>query len=171
MDYGYLRRAQHDCEIPGLATASWRGLQATVMRASSRIGRSSSDSASIMMPHRDAARPPPSGASPQRGPRHRGQLTEVSLSTATDESPKGLQGDGRHSAQSDQTQQHTQTTRQHTHTYTHTKPARECKKNAYTVHLDHGAYTVHLDHGAAHGLVERVHYLRATVSASDSLAS
>ena len=69
------------------------------------------------MPHRDAARPPPSGASPQRGPRHRGQLTEVSLSTATDESPKGLQGDGRHSAQSDQTQQHTQTTRQHTHTH------------------------------------------------------
>ena len=36
---------------------------------------------------------------------------------ATDESPKGLQGDGRHSAQSDQTQQHTQTTRQHTHTH------------------------------------------------------
>ena len=74
------------------------------------------------MPHRDAARPPPSGASPQRGPRHRGQLTEVSLSTATDESPKGLQGDGRHSAQSDQTQQHTQTTRQHTHTHTPSRP-------------------------------------------------
>ena len=41
---------------------------------------------------------------------------------ATDKSPKGLQGDGRHSAQSDQTQQHTQTTRQHTHTHTPSRP-------------------------------------------------
>ena len=77
--------------------------------------------------------PPPSGTSPQRGPRHRGQLTEVSLSTATDESPKGLQGDGRHSAQSDQTQQHTQTTRQHTHTPSRPENARKTRTRCISI--------------------------------------
>ena len=77
--------------------------------------------------------PPPSGTSPQRGPRHRGQLTEVSLSTATDESPKGLQGGGRHSAQSDQTQQHTQTTRQHTHTPSPPENARKTRTRCISI--------------------------------------
>ena len=134
---------------------------------------------SVVMPHRDAtswchivmppvpptlrdlaaARAPSSGPTYRSKPFHRDWRI-----------PEGPPG-GRAPQRPERPNTTTHTDDTTTHTHTHTKPARECKKNAYTVHLDHGAYTVQLDHGAAHGLVERVHYLRATVSASDSLAS